>query len=29
VLVARMDGAEPAPFWDNWTRLKADYDKRL
>jgi uncharacterized protein YndB with AHSA1/START domain len=29
VLAARMSGTEPAPFWDNWTRLKADYDKRL
>ncbi|HVV80798.1 MAG TPA: SRPBCC family protein [Pseudolabrys sp.] len=29
VLASRMAGTEPAPFWDNWTRLKADYDKRL
>jgi uncharacterized protein YndB with AHSA1/START domain len=29
VLAARMAGTEPAPFWDNWTRLKADYDKRM
>lgn len=29
VLAARMAGIEPEPFWDNWTRLKADYDKRL
>jgi uncharacterized protein YndB with AHSA1/START domain len=29
VLAARMAGTEPEPFWDNWTRLKADYDKKL
>lgn len=29
VLVARAKGEEPPPFWDGWTRLKADYDKRL
>lgn len=29
VLVARMRGSEPEPFWDGWARLKKDYDKRL
>jgi len=29
VLAARVSGAEPAPFWDGWTRLKQDYDRRL
>jgi uncharacterized protein YndB with AHSA1/START domain len=29
ILVARASGAEPAPFWDAWLRLKGDYDKRL
>lgn len=29
VLAARMAGVEAEPFWDNWTRLKGDYEKRL
>ena len=29
VLVARVTGVEPAPFWDDWTRLKAEYDRRI
>jgi uncharacterized protein YndB with AHSA1/START domain len=29
VLVARARGERPEPFWDRWSRLKADYDKRL
>ncbi len=29
VLDARLRGREPPMFWTNWTRLKADYDKRL
>ena len=29
VLDARLRGREPPMFWANWTRLKADYDKRL
>ena len=29
VLVARMNGTEPEPFWDGWTRLQGEYDKRL
>jgi uncharacterized protein YndB with AHSA1/START domain len=29
VLVARVMGKEPAPFWDGWSRLKEEYDQRL
>jgi uncharacterized protein YndB with AHSA1/START domain len=29
ILVARATGTEPEPFWDGWTRLKAEYEKRL
>jgi uncharacterized protein YndB with AHSA1/START domain len=29
VLVARMSGTEPDPFWDRWSRLQADYEKRV
>lgn len=29
VLVARLDGSDPAPFWDAWIGLKAEYDRRL
>jgi uncharacterized protein YndB with AHSA1/START domain len=29
VLVARMRGTAPAPFWDGWLRLQAEYDRRL
>jgi len=29
VLVARVSGTEPEPFWDGWSRLKAEYDRRL
>ena len=28
VLVARMEGREPAPFWDSWAKLKKEYDRR-
>ena len=28
VLVARMTGNEPAPFWDGFSRLKSEYDRR-
>lgn len=28
VLVARAKGEEPAPFWDEWSRLKEKYDVR-
>ena len=29
ILVARATGKEPAPFWDGWSRLQKEYDKRL
>jgi len=29
VLVARATGTEPEPFWDGWTRLKKEYDRRV
>ncbi|MEX2518321.1 MAG: SRPBCC family protein [Paracoccaceae bacterium] len=29
VLVARVAGAQPAPFWDCWTRLRKEYDARM
>ena len=29
ILVARVDGAQPAPFWDSWSRLREEYDRRL
>lgn len=29
LLVARMTGAAPEPFWDRFSRLKQDYDGRL
>jgi Uncharacterized conserved protein len=29
VLEARMRDREPEPFWDGWSRLKAEYDRRL
>lgn len=29
ILVARAGGAEPPAFWDGWTRLHAEYDRRL
>jgi len=30
VLVARVEGRTPTtPFWDSWSRLKAEYEKRL
>jgi uncharacterized protein YndB with AHSA1/START domain len=29
VLVARVSGTEPGPFWDGWSRLKTEYDPRL
>jgi uncharacterized protein YndB with AHSA1/START domain len=28
-LVARAAGKEPSPFWDGWTRLQKEYDRRL
>ena len=29
ILVARATGKEPAPYWDGWSRLRAEYDRRL
>jgi uncharacterized protein YndB with AHSA1/START domain len=29
VLVARATGKEPAPFWEGWSRLRDEYDRRL
>jgi len=29
ILVARATGKEPQPFWDGWSRLQKDYDRRL
>ena len=29
VLVARVRGEEPEPFWDGWKRLTEEYDQRL
>jgi uncharacterized protein YndB with AHSA1/START domain len=29
ILVARATGQEPTPFWDGWTRLHTEYDRRL
>ena len=28
-LVARASGTTPAPFWEGWSRLQKEYDKRL
>jgi uncharacterized protein YndB with AHSA1/START domain len=29
ILVARVSGTEPEPFWDHWRRLKTEYEQRL
>lgn len=29
VLVARVSGTQPEPFWDHWSRLHVDYDGLL
>lgn len=29
ILVARAKGEEPEPFWDGWSRLKKEYDRRI
>jgi uncharacterized protein YndB with AHSA1/START domain len=29
ILVAVAEGKSPAPFWDGWSRLKAEYERRL
>ena len=28
-LVARLTGEEPAPFWEGWSKLKAEYERRI
>ena len=29
ILVARVTGEEPEPFWEGWSRLKTEYDRQL
>jgi uncharacterized protein YndB with AHSA1/START domain len=29
ILVARATGKAPAPFWDSWSRLQQEYERRL
>ena len=29
ILAARAAGEAPPPFWEGWSRLKAEYDRRL
>ena len=29
VLVARASGSEPEAFWDGWSRLRTEYDRRM
>ena len=29
ILAARASGRQPQPFWNGWSRLKQDYDRRL
>lgn len=29
ILAARVAGEEPEPFWDGWSRLRAEYEQRL
>lgn len=29
LLVARATGRAPEPFWDGWSRLRTEYDRRL
>ncbi len=29
ILVARATGKEPGPFWDGWSRLRQEYDRRM
>jgi uncharacterized protein YndB with AHSA1/START domain len=29
VLVARVTGEKPEPFWDGWKRLQSEYERRL
>ena len=29
VLAARVSGEQPEPFWDGWSRLREEYDRRV
>ena len=29
ILAAVATGRRPQPFWDGWSRLKTEYDRRL
>ena len=29
ILLARATGTEPEPFWDGWTRLQKEYERRM
>ena len=29
ILVARATGKQPEPFWDGWSRLRKEYDRRM
>jgi uncharacterized protein YndB with AHSA1/START domain len=29
ILMARATGKKPTPFWDGWSRLKKEYDRRM
>lgn len=29
ILLARLTGKQPQPFWDGWSRLQNEYDRRL
>lgn len=29
ILVARATGKQPPPFWEGWSRLQKEYDKRM
>jgi uncharacterized protein YndB with AHSA1/START domain len=29
ILAARLANKEPEPFWDGWSRLEAEYDRRI
>jgi hypothetical protein len=29
ILVARVTGKKPEPFWDGWSRLKTEYEQRI
>jgi hypothetical protein len=29
ILVARATGKKPAPFWEGWSQLQKEYDKRM